>query len=79
VIGVKRWFLNEKLVKTQRYLKAVTEDIEIYRVRKIKWAIAKMIKNGERLTVYKIQLKAGFGGGNKEIKTLIQGLLEESQ
>ncbi|WP_331713201.1 TnsD family Tn7-like transposition protein [Aneurinibacillus soli] len=76
-IGVKRWFLNDNLVKTQQYLKEVTEDIESYRVRKIKWAIDEMNKNGERLTVYKIQLKAGFGGGNKKIKSLIQYISEK--
>jgi hypothetical protein len=75
VIGVKRWFYNKSLVKTGQYLKEVTEDIKSYRVRKIKWAIDEMIKNGEKLTVYKIQLKAGFGGGNKEIKKLIEQIL----
>lgn len=75
--GVKRWFLNEKLMKTQQYLEEINEDIQSYRVRKIKWAISEMVKNGERLTVYKIQLKAGFGGGNQEIKTLIQEILEK--
>lgn len=78
-IGAKRWFYSEKLVKTQQYLKEVTEDIESYRVRKIKWAIDEMIKKGEKLTVYKIKLKAGFGGGNKEIKREIERLLERER
>jgi hypothetical protein len=76
-IGAKRWFDNKKLVKTRHYIKEATEKIEDYRVRKIKWAIEKMINNGEKLTVYKIQLKAGFGGANKEVKTLIQKILGE--
>lgn len=76
-IGAKRWFDNKKLVKTRQYIKEVTENIEDYRIRKIKWAIDEMIKAGERLTVYKIQLKAGFGGANKEIKALIQEILDE--
>lgn len=76
-IGAKRWFNNQKLVKTQQYLKSITEDINSYRVRKIKWAINEMKKSGEKLTVYKIQLKAGFGGGNIEIKETITKILNE--
>jgi len=74
--GAKRWFDNKKLVKTRQYIKEVTENIEDYRARKIKWAIEEMINNSERLTVYKIQLKAGFGGGNQEIKSEIEGILK---
>ncbi|WP_442598193.1 TnsD family Tn7-like transposition protein [Neobacillus sp. D3-1R] len=70
-IGVSRWFNHAKLLKTRQYISDVTEDIESYRVRKIVWAIEEMIKQGEKLTVYKIQLKAGFGGGNKGIKDII--------
>ncbi|MEI2364618.1 hypothetical protein [Niallia circulans] len=76
-VGIKRSFHHPKLIKTGQYLKEVTEDIQSYRIRKIKWAIDEMIKTAQRLTVYKVQLYAGFGEGNKEIKTLIQGLLEE--
>jgi hypothetical protein len=72
VIGAKRWFYHEKLVKTHQYLKEITEDIDSYRVRKIKWAIDELNKNGEKLTAYKIQLKAGFGGGNNEVRSLIE-------
>jgi hypothetical protein len=77
VIGAKRWFLNRKLVKTQQYLNEVAEDIESYRERKIKWAIEEMIKHGEKLTVYKVQLKSGFGGANKGIKEQITNILSE--
>lgn len=77
--GTKRWFDNKKLVKTRQYIKEVTENIEDYRGRKIKWAIEEMINNGERLTVYKIQLKAGFGGGNKTIKCEIEKILEKER
>lgn len=59
-------------MKTQQYLKEVTEDIESYRVRKIKWAIDEMVKRGEKLTVYKVQLYAGFSGGIKEVRSLIE-------
>ena len=76
-LGATRWFNNEKLVKTRQYISGITEDIESYRIRKIKWAIEEMIKSGERLTVYKIQLFAGFGGGNSDIKQTISELLQE--
>ncbi|MFZ3591882.1 hypothetical protein ACOI1C_22415 [Bacillus sp. DJP31] len=78
VIGVKRWFNHQKLVKTRQYIEEVTEDIESYRVRKIEWTIEEMIKQGEKLTVYKIQLKAGFGGGSKGIKKVITKILQET-
>lgn len=76
-IGIKRSFQHPNLIKTGQYLKEVTEDIQSYRIRKIKWAIDEMIKNGQRLTVYKVQLFAGFGEGNKEIKREIERLLEK--
>jgi hypothetical protein len=77
VIGVKRWFNHQKLVKTRQYIYEITESINSYRVRKIKWAIEDMIINGQNLTVYKVQLKAGFGGGSKEIKKTITSVLRE--
>lgn len=78
LIGAKRWFLHKKLVKAQKYLQEITEDIESYRERKIIWAIGEMIKNGEKLTVYKINLFAGFGGANnKGINEQITNILSE--
>lgn len=76
-LGATRWFNHEKLVRTRQYISDRTEDIESYRIRKIKWAINEMIENGEKLTLYKIQLRAGFGGGNKEIKKVITKILNE--
>jgi hypothetical protein len=76
-IGVKRWFNHAKLQKTRQYIEGITETIESYRVRKIKWAIEDMIKQCEKLTVYKVQLKAGFGGGNKGIRGIIASILRE--
>ncbi|USK60403.1 TnsD family Tn7-like transposition protein [Peribacillus asahii] len=76
-IGVTRWFNHAKLQKTRQYIEEITETIESYRVRKIKWAIEEMINQGEKLTVYKVQLKAGFGGGNKEIRETIASVLRE--
>lgn len=76
-VGIKRSFHHPKLVKTGQYLKEVSEDIQSYRIRKIKWAINEMIKNGQRLTVYKIQLYAGFGEGNQDIKKEIERILND--
>lgn len=74
-IGAKRWFYHKKLVKTGEYLKEVTEDMVSYRIRKIRWAIDELMKQEGSITTYKVQLKAGFGGGSKEIKKLIEEVL----
>lgn len=74
-VGARNWFRHKNLVKTNQYLKEVTEDIDAYRERKIEWAIKEMIKQGENLSVYKIQLFAGFGGANKEVKEQIENIL----
>ncbi|MEC5424273.1 TnsD family Tn7-like transposition protein [Virgibacillus sp. C22-A2] len=76
-LGFGPWFHNEKLVKTQQYLEDVKEGIDDFRIRKIKWAIEDRIKKREKLTVYKVQLHAGFGGNNKEVKKLISEILEK--
>lgn len=76
--GVKKWFLHKKLNKTWQYIEEVTEDINSYRIRKIKWAISDLMKKQGRATAYQIQLYAGFGGSNKEIKILIEKIIEES-
>ncbi|RSK44983.1 TnsD family Tn7-like transposition protein [Bacillus canaveralius] len=75
-VGVKKWFFHEKLIKTKQFLNEVYEDIENYRIRKIKWAIEDRIEKGEPLTVYKVQLHAGFGGNNKTIKQTILEILK---
>lgn len=54
---------------------AVTEDINSYRIRKIKWAIAELMEKQGKATVYQVQLYAGFGGNNKEIKLTIEQFL----
>jgi hypothetical protein len=76
-VGVTRWFYDERLVKTHKYINEVTEDITSYRIRKIKWAINEMIDNELTVTPYKIQLYAGFGGNNKEVRLLIENILED--
>lgn len=76
-IGAKRWFLHKKLVKTAEYLDKVTEDLNSYRLRKIRWAIDLLQKQEERITVYKVQVFVGFGGSNKEVKKMIDGVIRE--
>ncbi|GMA58055.1 TniQ protein [Alicyclobacillus sacchari] len=75
-IGVRRWFDNRKLGRTRQFIQQVTEDINSYRIRKIKWAISELESEGVSLTVYKIQLRAGFGGDNKEIAKLISRIVD---
>ncbi|WHX25022.1 hypothetical protein QNH47_12675 [Virgibacillus halodenitrificans] len=53
------------------------EVIDDFRIRKIKWAIDDKVNKGESLSVYKIQLHAGFGGNNKKVQGLIIDILEE--
>lgn len=75
-VGVKRWFLHKKLTKTRKYIEEVTEDINSYRIRKINWAIDDLKKRQGEATVYQVQLHAGFGGSNKEIKKVIEEILK---
>lgn len=74
-IAETREINNKKLVKTNEYIDRITEDITNYRIRKVKWAIHEMLNQGYTLTAYKIQLFAGFGGNNKEVKKLIEDML----
>lgn len=76
-IGARRWFENEKLVRTQQFLRESKEDISNYRVRKIRWAIDELSKQDGSITAYKVQLYAGFGGGGREIRGLIEEILAE--
>lgn len=78
-LGFGRWFTNEKLKSTNVFLREVKEDINHFRIRKIKWAIDEMISKGESLTPYKIQLYAGFGGSNKEVRKLILQTLNKDK
>ncbi|QSO48421.1 TnsD family Tn7-like transposition protein [Alicyclobacillus mengziensis] len=73
-IGVRRWLDNRKLVRTRQFIKEATEDINSYRIRKIRWAIGELEAEGVNMTVYKVQLYAGFGGNNREITELIRQL-----
>lgn len=77
VLGVGVWFNNKKLMNTNNYMREIREDTNSFRIRKIRWAIEEMIEKEEELTPYKIQLYAGFGGNNKEVRELILKVLEE--
>lgn len=76
-LGFGTWFHNEKLIRTQRYLKQVREEIDEFRIRKIRWAINEMKSSGKSITPYKVQLYAGFDGSGKHIRKLV--LLELSK
>lgn len=74
-LGLNTWFNNSKLIKTNEYINRVKEDTTSYRIRKIRWAIDEMLEKGEKITPYKVQLYAGFGGNNKEVRPLIENEL----
>lgn len=76
-LGFGNRFNNKKLIHTNQFMQEIKEDLEEFRVRKIKWAIDEMISKGEALTPYKVQLYAGFGGSNKEVRGLILKTLQE--
>lgn len=78
-LGFGSWFYNGKLVRTQKYLKESKENIDDFRIRKIKWAIEDRLNKGESLSIYKVQLHAGFGGGNNRSKKLIIEVLERNK
>lgn len=71
-------FNNKKLVRTNQYIYEITESNEVYWERKIKWAIEELYKEGLKVSRYKVQLKAGFGGTCQDkIKKLIDKILYE--
>lgn len=74
-LGVKGWFKNMKLKRTQKYIKEVTEGTRHYQIRKIQWAIEDFIQTGLTPTAYRVQLHAGFGGKNDEMKALIKEII----
>ncbi len=77
-IGFSRRILNESLILTNKYIKENTEELEKFRIRKIRWAIRELEKDVGSITGYKIQIKAGFGGNCEEdVKKLIDKCLHE--
>lgn len=77
-LGVGPWFRNEKLVRTHIYIRDVEESIDAYRIRKIRWAIVDRVKQGQDLSIYKVQLHAGFSDCSLETKRLIKNLMLDS-
>lgn len=74
-LGATIGFNNKKLVKTHQYINKASENIDSYRVRKIKWAIDEMMLKDINITAYKVQLYAGFGRNNKTIRRIIEEVL----
>ncbi|NBD25635.1 TnsD family Tn7-like transposition protein [Paenibacillus glycinis] len=75
-VGVRRWFSHKNLIKTCRFIEENTEDIYSFRIRKIKWAVKELLNKQCGATIYQVQLYAGFGGSNKEIKSLIEKVMQ---
>ncbi len=50
----------DKLPKTKAYLKSVAETIEDFQIRRIKWAIAELDRQGEEIRSWKILRLAGL-------------------
>jgi hypothetical protein len=74
-IGVRRWLDNPKLVKTHQFIKEITEDINAFRLRKIKWSLKELRETGKPVTAYKLQLHAGFGGNRSDVIDIIEAVL----
>lgn len=79
VADIKRGLFNSrKMSRTNEYLKKINEDIEKFRLRKIKWAIEEMKEKKVMITPHKVQIYAGFGGGSKEVRDLILKILKKT-
>lgn len=77
-ISVERKLDNEKLIKTRKYIKSVSESNEEYLKRKIKWGINEMLKEEELITRYKVQVKCGITCYREdEIKSLIENIISD--
>lgn len=76
-IGINRWFYDERLKKTHEYIDGIKEDIRTYRIRKIKWGIEEMIKQGKKIKPYRIQVFCGFGGSSNDVVKIIEEVLED--
>ncbi|MFB5088377.1 TnsD family Tn7-like transposition protein [Psychrobacillus sp. PGGUH221] len=76
-VGERSWFNNERLKETHQFMREAKEEINEFRIRKIKWAIDELNKCNERITAYKIQRFVGFGGEQREVRILIDKVLKE--
>ncbi|QIL19765.1 TnsD family Tn7-like transposition protein [Thermomonas sp. HDW16] len=64
----------EKLPKAMRRLKGVVETVNVFRRRRIAWAIDEMAKADARLVAWQVLRKAGLG---TEYAELAKGLVDE--
>ena len=64
-----------KLPQTKIYLESVTERVEDFQIRRIKWAIAQLNRQGEEVKEWKILRLAGLGNNcTDEVKIVISKL-----
>jgi hypothetical protein len=76
-LGLGQGVFNRKLVKTKAYINEATENNEEYFKRKIRWAIKELKKEEIPITLYKIQVKSGFGNdSDKSKRSLIKEILK---
>ena len=52
----------DKLPQTKAYLESVTETVEDFQIRRIKWAIRELDLRGEEIKYWKVLRLAGLGG-----------------
>ena len=77
-ISVERKLDNEKLIKTRKYIKSVSESNEEYLKRKINWGINEIRKGEGAITRYKLQVKCGITCYRTEdIKELIDNVISD--
>lgn len=70
----RKLFKSEKLIKTHKYIDSAMEDIDTFRIRKIKWAIEEMNQNGIGISGYKVYQYAGFGEiKNEGVRKMVEG------
>lgn len=60
-LGINGWFLKrkDKLPKVKAYLDSTEESLQDFHIRKIKWAIEELEKEGESITKWKLIEKSG--------------------
>ena len=76
-LGLKGLFDKhlDKLPQTKTYLKSVTETIEDFQIRRIKWAIALLEDRGEEIREWRVLRLAGLRAETSErVKVYLQNL-----
>lgn len=77
--GLNKQINNKKLIKTNEYINEAKETDNDYWRRKILWAIKELQNEEIPLTLYKIQIKSGFGNDSDGSKRkLIMDMLGNS-